>query len=57
MIRMEIVIFSGMSKQYFGNDFRIFLEIIHCLTSRNSYGISVRKQILKVAFKIKFCVD
>jgi len=53
MLRMQVVIFPGLTGPYTRNDSKTFSEIPYGPSSRSTYRISVRKQILKALLKKK----
>jgi hypothetical protein len=53
MLRLQVVIYPGVSELYVRNDFHTVSDITRCLSIRNSYEISVGKEIFKDTFETK----
>jgi len=51
MIRVQLVIFAGVSRPHFRNDYQICLDFTHFLSSRDNYLIPVGKHIFGTVIK------
>jgi len=57
MISVQVFIFAGVSKHYKINEYQAIMKFTYFLSSRDSYGVPVRKLIFLSFNTEKFRVD